>query len=175
MSGPLANFPGSHLDEARLQQLAEGTLRGPNGLAARAHCDACQECQAELDGYTALARALDGMQDPAPPEDFTLQVLLAVDSRESQLEARRHIKLAAIPAALVAVVAVVGWAFSAGPVQRLDELLRGVTILRGLFEVVSPVVSAARVPLAIAAFLSAAVIGVLLRGALRRGREVASR
>ena len=175
MSGAATNPSAAHLDEARLQQLAEGSLRGPEGLAARAHCDGCDDCRAGLDSYTALTRALDGMLDPAPPEDFTLQVLLAVDTREAQLEARRHIKLAAIPAALVAVVAVVGWAFSAGPVQRLDELVRGVTILRELLEVVAPVVQAARLPLAVSAFLSAIVIGALLRGALRRGREVASR
>ena len=170
-----APAPTPHLDDARLQALADGTLRGPEGLAARAHCDLCPECETGLAGYTALACALDSMTDPLPPQDFTLQVLLAVDAREAQLEARRHIKLAAIPAALVAVVAVVGWVFSAGPVQRLDELVRGLTILGGLYEVITPVVVAARLPLAISAFLSAVLVGGLLRGALRRGREVASR
>ena len=172
MSGP-AGAP--HLDEARLQALAEGKLRGPEGLAARDHCDLCPPCQAEVAAYQALLVALDGMIDPAPPPDFTLQVLLAVDAREEQLAARRDIRLAAIPAGLVAVVAVVGWAFSAGPAQRLEELIRGVTILRELYEVIAPVVSAARLPLALAALVSSLVIGALLRGALRRSREVASR
>jgi anti-sigma factor RsiW len=158
-----------HLDDARVQGLADGSLRGPEGLAAREHCSLCPACAAELEVYSALGGALAGLSDPPPPPDFTLQVLRAVDVREVQLEARRQIKLAAIPAALVAAVAVVGWVLSGAPVQRLDELVHGVAILRELYDVLSPVVFAARAPLALAAVVSAAAIGALLHGTLRRG------
>jgi anti-sigma factor RsiW len=164
-----------HLDETRLQGLADGSLRGPEGQSARGHCDVCEECAAELEAYTQLARSLDALCDPPPPADFTMQVLLAVDAREAQLEARRHIKLAAIPAGLVAIVAVVGWAFSAGPVQRLDEVIRGFTALRQIYEVAEPVVGAARVPLALGALLCSVVLGLLLRGAIRRTGPVVAR
>ena len=164
-----------HLDDARLQALADGTLRGPEGLAARAHCDLCPDCAAEVQGYAALTLSLSGLRDPAPPPDFTLQVLLLAEEREQKLEARRHIRLAAIPAALVAVVAVVGWVFSVRPGQRIDQLVQSVTVLREVYELVGPLVYAARVPLALGAVCAVAVIGMLLRGALRRADEATTR
>jgi anti-sigma factor RsiW len=173
-SAPLA--PGAiHLDEARLQGLADGSLRGPEGLAAREHCEFCPGCAAEVEGYRALVATLDALRDPPPPADFTLQVLMAAEERERQLEARRHIRLAAIPAGIVAVVALVGWLFSAAPGQRIEQLVQSVTVLRGVYEMVGPVVLAARVPLALGAIASVAVIGFVLRGTLRRGREVTTR
>ncbi len=164
-----------HLDDARLQGLADGSLRGPERLAAREHCDRCSDCAAEVQGYAALHLSLSGLRDPAPPPDFTLQVLLLAEERERQLEARRHIRLAAIPAALVAVVAVVGWATSMRPGQRIDQLVQSVTVLREVYELVGPVVYAARVPLALGAICAVAFIGLLLRGALRRGDEATTR
>ena len=173
---PQKTGPGPlHLDDVRLQGLADGSLRGPEGLAARAHCEVCPDCAAEVLGYQALQVSLDGLRDPAPPPDFTLQVLLAAEAREQQLESRRHIKLAAIPAGLVAVVAMVGWAFSAAPGQRIDQLVQSVTVLRGVYELLGPLVLAARVPLALGALGAAFVIGLLLRGALRRSGEVTTR
>ena len=168
--------PGAlHLDDARLQALADGSLRGPEGLAAREHCDLCADCAAEVQGYAALNVSLADLRDPAPPADFTLQVLLLAEERERQLEARRHIRLAAIPAALVAVIAVVGWAMSARPGQRIDQLVQSVTVLREVYEMVGPLVYAARAPLALGAIGAVVVIGMLLRGALRRGDEATTR
>jgi len=176
MSGENLQTAGAlHLDDARLQGLADGSLRGPEGLAARGHCDLCADCAAEVAAYAALNLSLGALRDPAPPPDFTLQVLLAAEDRERQLEARRHIRLAAIPAGLVAVVAVVGWAVSARPGQRIDQLVQSVTVLREVYEMVGPLVYAARVPLALGAILAVAVIGMLLRGALRRTDEATTR
>jgi anti-sigma factor RsiW len=164
-----------HLDDARLQGLADGTLRGPEGLAAREHCEVCPDCAAEVQAYAALAESLSALRDPLPPPDFTLQVLMAAEERERQLESRRHIRLAAIPAGLVAIVAVVGWAVSVRPGQRIEQLVQSVTVLREVYEMVGPVVFAARVPLALGAIAAVCVIGLLLRGALRRGDEAAAR
>src|SRR5207302_1514908 len=61
----------SHLTDTQLQGLADGTLRGPEGMAAREHCEGCSACDAELSLYTALAGRLSLLQDPLPPADFT--------------------------------------------------------------------------------------------------------
>ena len=37
-----------HLAEQQIQGLADGTLRGPEGLAAREHCDGCPACALEV-------------------------------------------------------------------------------------------------------------------------------
>ena len=92
----------NHLTETQLQGLADGTLRGPEGLAAREHCETCAGCDAELSAYGALVRTLSALQDPPPPLDFTASVLAAVEVRETQLSQRRHTLLASLPAAPMA-------------------------------------------------------------------------
>ena len=61
----------SHLTDTQLQSLADGTLRGPEGLGAREHCEGCAECGSELSIYTALNGQLSTLRDPLPPSDFT--------------------------------------------------------------------------------------------------------
>ena len=68
----------SHLTDTQLQSLADGTLRGPEGLGAREHCEGCAECGSELSIYTALNGQLSTLRDPLPPSDFTATVLAAV-------------------------------------------------------------------------------------------------
>ena len=150
----------SHLTDTQLQSLADGTLRGPEGLAAREHCDACAECGAELALWSALVGKLSALKDPAPPVDFTATVLAAVEVREAQLEQRRHTLLAALPAAALAVFAVVGWIFS----LQIGKVLEGIGTARIVIGVMGPVLSAVRLPLGIAAFvLCAAVLTALSR------------
>src|SRR5262245_66656394 len=93
-----------HLTEEQIQSLADGTLRGPEGMAAREHADSCEECGAELSIYAALVQRLATLQDPLLPPDFTAGVLEAVGHREHAFAQRRHTVLAAIPAALVGVL-----------------------------------------------------------------------
>ena len=90
-----------HLTEEQIQGLADGTLRGPEGMDAREHVDACDDCAAELAMYGSLVQRLATLQDPMIPADFTEGVLEAVDHREHALAQRRHTVLAAIPAGLV--------------------------------------------------------------------------
>src|SRR2546429_9021482 len=70
--------PVVHLTEDQIQGLADSTLRGPEGMAAREHADTCEECGAELAMYGALVQRLATLQDPMPPADFTSGVLEAV-------------------------------------------------------------------------------------------------
>src|SRR5262249_53528032 len=153
----------SHLTDSQLQSLADGTLRGPEGLAAREHCDGCTECGAELSVYSTLNGRLATLRDPEPPVDFTATVLAAVQAREAHLVTRRHTLLAAIPAFALALFAIVGWTLNA----QVNQLIDGVSILRTVCNALGPVFTAVRVPLGIGAFLFLAVVMTALSRTLR--------
>src|SRR5437660_9620170 len=139
----------NHLTDNQLQSLADGTLRGPEGLAAREHCDGCEQCGAELSVYSALTTRLSALTDPEAPADFTATVLAAVEVREAQLVTRRHTLLAAIPAFALALFAIVRWALNA----QVNRLIDGVSVARTVWVAVGPVFAAIRLPLGIGAFL----------------------
>jgi len=153
----------NHLTDTQLQSLADGTLRGPEGLAAREHCEGCAGCDAELSVYSALNGRLAALRDPEPPSDFTATVLAAVQVREAQLIARRHTLLAAIPAFALALFAIVGWALNA----QVNQLIDSVSFLRTVWGAMGPVFTAVRVPLGIGAFLLLAVVLTALSRTLR--------
>ena len=153
----------SHLTDTQIQGLADGTLRGPEGLSAREHCDACAGCGAELAVYAALNGQLATLRDPAPPTDFTASVLAAVSVREAQLVSRRHTLLAAIPAAALAIVAIVGWGLS----THVGRLLEGFAVARTVVGVMGPVFAATRVYLGVGAFFFLAVVLTLLSRTLK--------
>ena len=152
----------NHLTDMQLQALADGTLRGPEGLDAREHCEACALCGAELELYSALAGKLSDLRDPLPPQDFTASVMAAVQVREAHLVQRRHTLYAAVPAAALALFAIVGWGLSA--MVNVEQLVDGFTALRTVVSVLGPVFAAIRLPLGIGAFvLFAAVLTALSR------------
>jgi len=153
----------SHLTDSQLQSLADGTLRGPEGLAAREHCEGCAECGSGLSVYSALTSRLATLQDPAVPADFTATVLSAVEVREAHLVTRRHTLLAAIPAFAMAVVAIVGWTLN----TQVNGLLGEVSVARTVWGAMGPVLDAVRVPLGIGAFLFLAVVLTALSRTLK--------
>jgi anti-sigma factor RsiW len=153
----------NHLTETQIQSLADGTLRGPEGLAAREHCDGCPVCGADLAIYSTLAGRLSALQDPAPPTDFTATVLARVEAREAQLVARRHTILAAIPAFALALFAIVGFLLNA----QVNRLLDGFSIARTVWVAMAPVFTAVRVPLGIGAFLFLAMVLTALSRTLK--------
>jgi len=156
-----------HLDDAQLQGLADGSLRGPEGAVAREHCGGCAECQEAFETYQLLIGRLDALVDPPAPQDFTPQLFELIAAHDEQLAARRHISLAAIPAVLVAAFAMVGWGWSAAPGRHLDALMRDFTLCQQLFSVAEPALNSARLPLAAGALAACLAVGVLLVRALR--------
>ena len=153
----------NHLTDNQLQSLADGTLRGPEGLAAREHCDRCEQCSAELSVYSVLTTRLSALTDPQVPADFTATVLAAVEVREAQLVTRRHTLLAAIPAFALALFAIVGWALNA----QVNHLIDGVSVARTIWVALSPVFAAVRLPLGIGAFVFLAVVLTALSRTLK--------
>jgi len=160
-----------HLDDHELQSLADGTFRGPEGLAARGHCDACAECAAGLSAYASLTSHLSALVDPALPDDFTSGVLRAVDARELLLAQRRHTWLAAIPAAALALFAVVGWSLSAASDYRVDQLVSAFALGRHLVAALGSVLDAARLPLGLGALAFTVAIFTLLTRTIRAGQS----
>jgi anti-sigma factor RsiW len=155
----------NHLTDTQLQSLADGTLRGPEGLAAREHCEGCAACGGELTVYSALSSRLSSLTDPEVPTDFTATVLAAVQVREAHLVTRKHTLLAAIPAFALAIFAIVGWGLSTA--LHVDKLIEGVTVLRVVWGVMGPVFIATRIPLGIGAFLFLAVVLTALSRTLK--------
>ncbi len=153
----------SHLTDAQIQSLADGTLRGPEGLAAREHCESCAQCGQELSLYSALTVRLSALTDPEPPAEFTATVLAAVQVREAQLVTRRHTLLASVPAFALALFAIVGWALNA----QVNRLIDSFALARTVWVAVGPVFAAVRVPLGIGAFLFLAVVMTALSRTLR--------
>lgn len=162
-----AGSTGAHLDDAALQSLADGSLRGPEGMAAREHCESCALCEGERAAYAALDARLSGLVLPPLPSDFTAGVLAAAAGREQLLAARRQHALAALPAAALALVSILGWAFSAAPGQRVREIIAGALALREAVDLAGPLVSALRLPLALGALILCACIAAALVRALR--------
>jgi anti-sigma factor RsiW len=156
-----------HLSEEQIQGLADGTLRGPEGFAAREHCDACPACASELAAFSALVANLDTLVDPPVPADFTATVLQAVSVREAALVQRRHTWYAAVPALAVACFAMVGWALSAAPTVHVDRLIGTWTAMRHVTAAASPVLMTLRLPLGIGAFVFAVAILFLLARTIR--------
>jgi anti-sigma factor RsiW len=159
----------SHLTDAQIQSLADGTLRGPEGFAAREHCDSCAGCGSELSVYASLTGRLFALKDPQPPADFTATVLAAVQVREAQLVNRRHTVLASIPAFALAAFAIVGWALNA----QVNRLIDSVAVARTIWVAVGPVFTAVRLPLGIGAFLFLAVVLAALSRTLKPARLTA--
>jgi anti-sigma factor RsiW len=154
---------GMHLTDGQIQGLSDGTLRGPEGLAAREHCDSCSLCGGDLALYDAVNAQLATLHDPLPPPEFTATVLAAVSVREAQLVSRRHTLYAALPAAALAIVAIVGWGLS----LHLDAFIESFTLARTLFGVMGPVFAATRVYLGVGAFFFVAVVLTALSRTLR--------
>lgn len=155
----------SHLREEELQALADGTLRGPAGLAAREHCEACAGCGAELAALSALCDRLALLRDPPPPDDFTAAVLAAVDAREARAVQARQTVFAVAPALLLAALAMAGW-ISSLP-GEVGKLVAGFTLLRHVAGAATPVFAAVRLPLAAAALLLLTLILAALSRTLR--------
>jgi hypothetical protein len=92
-------------------------------------------------------------------------VLAAVQVREAQLVQRRHTLYAALPAAALALFAIVGWGLST--MVHVSQLIDGFTAARTVVSVLGPVFAAVRLPLGIGAFVLFAVVLTALSRTLR--------
>lgn len=93
-----------HLTDALAQRLVDGQLSGAEAPDVERHVAGCADCQATVETYRLLASALDDLEIPPLPADFTDGVLARIDARERTVaRERRH--AVAILAGVVAATA----------------------------------------------------------------------
>jgi len=71
-----------HLTEAQAQRLLERSLDPVADAGAAEHAASCDECAALVESFRALDDALDGLEVPELPADFTAQVMARIDDAE---------------------------------------------------------------------------------------------
>jgi anti-sigma factor RsiW len=101
-----------HLDDEQAQRLVDGSLARDEALALERHAAACAECRASVETYRMLAGALDALDVPEVPADFTAGVLSRIDARERAAARERRWAVGIVATMLAATVAVFA---AAGP------------------------------------------------------------
>jgi anti-sigma factor RsiW len=163
-----------HLDDERAQRFLDGQLPAAQASAAEAHLAGCTGCRLLVDSYRALSAALDDLDAPPVPPDFTEVVLRRIDERERVSARERRAALAILSVlalAGVVLVAATGPASWAPVLSRVGNLFGGLaTGLRVAADVAGPVVRALRVEiLAAAAGAAIPLLIALARLSTRRG------
>jgi anti-sigma factor RsiW len=160
----MTTFTG-HLTDAQAQRVIDGLLFADEAGEVEAHHAVCAECQALVESYRALAEALDGLEVPPLPVDFTEGVLALVDARERAAARERWLGFGIAASALACVGVAIFFALGAwgpGLAAAVDTLGSAGRALRLGLDIVGPVVSALRLYIALAAALAALPVLFLL-------------
>jgi len=94
-----------HLADALAQRLVDGTLPADEALLAEAHVASCAACAAEVESFRMLSAALDDLDVPELPADFTEGVLARIDVQERALARERRHAVAILAVFVVATAA----------------------------------------------------------------------
>ncbi|HET7824552.1 MAG TPA: anti-sigma factor [Anaeromyxobacter sp.] len=97
--------PTAHLTDAQAQRLVDGMLSEAEAPEAERHAATCAACQATVATYRMLARALDDLEVPDLPVDFTDGVIARIDVRERALARERKHAVAILAGVVLATVA----------------------------------------------------------------------
>lgn len=91
-----------HLTDDQAQLVADGV---PPGAEVEQHLAGCAACQASVAAYRLLASALEDLELPELPTDFTDGVLARIDVRERALARERKHAVAILSGVVFATVA----------------------------------------------------------------------
>lgn len=97
--------PHGHLTDAEAQGFVDGALAADEALRAEVHLAACPACAAEVGAYRLLSAALDDLEVPALPADFTAGVLARIDAHDRALARERSHALAILAGVVAATAA----------------------------------------------------------------------
>jgi anti-sigma factor RsiW len=100
-----------HLTDALAQRFVDGILPAAEEAEVSRHAAGCVECQAMIESYRMLTSALEDLELPALPADFTQGVLARIDAQERAAARERRYALgilAAVVGATAAVFVVLG-------------------------------------------------------------------
>lgn len=119
---------GPHLSDAQAQLLVDGALGPSEAAPLERHLAGCDGCRGAVETYRVLASALDDLEIPPLPEDFTAGVLARIDATERAVaRERRHAAaiLGGVVAAAVAAFAIAGASAWAPLLSSAAEALAG--------------------------------------------------
>jgi len=158
----------AHLTDELAQSLVDGLLPEQARAQHQAHVDGCASCRALVESYAALADALDDLDAPLPPPDFTDAVMERIAAVEQVRAWERKLAFGILGAASLVACAIFVY-LGAGAwvpvVARISQGLGGaVRALAIGTDVLSPLVSALRLQIA----LGCAALGLPLLFALSR-------
>jgi anti-sigma factor RsiW len=94
-----------HLTDALAQRLVDGALSAAEAPDVERHVAGCAGCQATVETYRLLASALEDLEVPPLPADFTAGVLSRIDAHERALARERRHAVAIFVGACAAVAA----------------------------------------------------------------------
>jgi anti-sigma factor RsiW len=147
-------IPATHLTDEQAQMHLEGLLPADEAPAVSSHLRECPECQALVLSFEALQQALSALPAAEPPGDFTAGVMARIDERERASARERRVALAVLgvvglgAGTALALAGQGAWApVLSGASARLAQALQA---LRISGDVLSPIVGALRVQIAVA-------------------------
>jgi anti-sigma factor RsiW len=148
----MTTFTG-HLTDAQAQRLMDGVLLESEAAEVEAHAAACRGCQALIESYQALGDALEALEVPELPADFTAGVLARIDVRERAVARERRFAVGICAGVLVALLVAVVLAGAGTWAPLASRVVNGLgatgQTLRLGAEVLPPIVSALRLQLAL--------------------------
>lgn len=157
-----------HLTEDEAQRFLEDGLPAPERTLAETHLAGCPSCQALVVSFEALSEALSGLPLAEPPPDFTAGVMARIDEQVAVRASERRVAVAvlgAVGVSLGVALALSGQATWAPALSAASSAgVKALQALRITSDVLSPVVSALRVQILVAA----AAVGIPLLLALSR-------
>ena len=143
-----------HLTEDEAQLFLEDGLAAPERIRTETHLADCPSCQALVVSFEALSDALSALPAAEPPGDFTADVMARIDERERASARERRVAVAVLgvvglgAGTALALAGQGAWApVLSGASARLAQALQA---LRISGDVLSPVVGALRVQIAVA-------------------------
>jgi anti-sigma factor RsiW len=144
-----------HLSDAQAQQLVDGALPAGEAPGLERHLAGCAACQANVATYRMLSAALEDLDVPELPADFTDGVLARIDAQERALARERRHAVAILAGLLAATAAALVWAGASAwaPVvsSAADQLTSVTHALRIASRFVPEVFGALRVQIILAA------------------------
>ncbi len=165
-----------HLTDAQAQRLVDGVLSAAEAPEVERHAAACAACRATVETYRMLASALEDLEVPPLPADFTDGVLALVEAREHAVaRERRHAIaiLAAVVAATAVAFGIAGAGAWAPVVSSAADLFGRAAWAFQIGSFVPHVVSALRLQIIVAAAVLALPLLVAFARLMPSPREVA--
>ncbi len=172
----MTTFTG-HLTDEQAQRLVDAALDPHRDTGVEAHAAGCAACQALVASYRALASALDDLEIPPLPDDFTGAVLARVQAVERSAARERRIALGILLGVIAATAAVFGLAGAGAWAPTLARFADGVgsaaRVLRVGAGFVPELISALRLQIALAASAVALPLLLALARLMPRRSEIA--